>query len=436
MPPPLPERFRLEVRLGRDHDLEEWLATDTSLDRPVLIRFLGPDSTMQRRLQFVRSVRAAAAVSHPHLAAVFQADQIEDGAFSVSEWTGGASLASRLAAGDTIEPDEFLPNAAGLAAALAALHDQGVTHGGIDTSAVTYTVSHPAKLGAFGRPVLSATTHEDVAALARTLEEGLTGSAPGGPPPSESIDGLSPAVDRVLRTGAKGGIGARALSEAFTSAPTPRRAQPESPRPSRRLLIVAVALVAAAGALVGLGRLFTPTGVPILPPPAPANDADGSTSTTVPPTTTTATLPPDEPERLAVSGPETLDPFGGGGENDADVTALVDDDLSTSWRTELYLDPLPLLKPGVGVTVEVEGLPSIMDLLGLTPGTVFDLRWSGSDGNEPDDYEHVARLVAQPGASSVQLPPRRDGTWLVWMTDLPLVGDTYSASISEIRFRP
>lgn len=435
MPPPLPDRFRLEVRLGRDHDLEEWLATDTSLDRPVLIRFLGPDSTAQRRIQFVRAVRAAAAVSHPHLASVYQADQIEDGAFSVSEWTGGASLASRLEAGDTIEPDEFLPNAAGLAAALAALHDQGVTHGGIDTDAITYTVAHPAKLGAFGRPMLSATSHEDVAALSRTLEEGLTGSAPGGPPPSESIDGLSPAVDRVLRVGSMGGMGARALSEAFTSAPSPRRAQPESPRPSRRLLIVAVALVAAAGGLVGLGRLFTPTGVPMLPPPAPVADG-GPTSTTAPATTTTATVPEGEPEPLAVVGPETLDPFGGGGENDDDVGALVDDDLATSWRTELYLDPLPLLKPGVGVTVDVEGTPAILDLLGLTSGTVLELRWSESAGAEPDDFEHVARLVAQPGASTVQLPPRRDGTWLVWLTDLPPVGDTFSASISEIRFRP
>ena len=43
MPPPLPDRYRLEVRVGRDDDIEEWLATDTQLDRPVLVRILGPD---------------------------------------------------------------------------------------------------------------------------------------------------------------------------------------------------------------------------------------------------------------------------------------------------------------------------------------------------------------------------------------------------------
>jgi hypothetical protein len=435
MPPPLPERFRLEVRLGRDDDLEEWLATDTSLDRPVLIRFLGPESTIERRAQFVRAVRAAAAVSHPHLASVYQVDQIDDGAFSVSEWTGGATLASRLGAGDTIEPEEFLPNASGLTSALAALHDQGVTHGGIDTEAVTYTVSHPAKLGAFGRPVLAATTTEDVAALARTLEVGLTGSPPGGPPPSESIDGLSPVVDKILRAGERGSMSARALSEAFATAPTPRRPQPESTRPSRRLLFVAIALVLAAAALVGLGRVFTPSGIPMLPPPAPVAQS-GSTSTSMASTTTTVTVPTDGADVLDVGSPATLDPFGGGGENDGEVEGLVDGDLSTSWRTELYLDPLPLLKAGVGVTVEVDGTPSGLDLLGLSPGAVVELAWAEEAGDVPGDYDVVARLVSQPGASSIQLPARDGGTWLVWFTDLPQVGDTYSASISEVRFRP
>ena len=49
MPPPVSDRYRLEMRLGRDDDIEEWLATDTSLERPVLIRSLGPESSQERR---------------------------------------------------------------------------------------------------------------------------------------------------------------------------------------------------------------------------------------------------------------------------------------------------------------------------------------------------------------------------------------------------
>ena len=436
MPPALPDRFRLEVRLGRDDDLEEWLATDLSLDRPVLIRFLGAESTERRRQQFLTAVRDAATVNHAHLASVYMVEELPDGAYSVSEWTGGATLASRLEAGDTIDPDEFLPNAAGLAAALAVLHEGGVVHGGIDLGAITYTVAHPAKLGAFGRRARGASTHDDVRSLAETLEEGLTGATAGGPPPSESIDGLSPAVDKVLRAGRRSALGARALSEAFASAPTPRRPQPESTRPSRRLLIAAVALVAAAGALVGLGRLFTPSGSPALPPPASPVSADGVTTTSVGLPTTTTTITPTDAATVAISDPATVDPFGGGGENDQLLEAVVDGDPATAWRTEVYLDPLPLLKPGVGLTVDVDGTPRSLDLLGLTTGTAVSLGWSVSGGSTPDDFESVARVVSQPGATSIQLPSRTDGTWLIWFTDLPAAGDDYSASLSEIRFRP
>lgn len=436
MPPALPDRFRLEVRLGRDDDLEEWLATDLSLDRPVLIRLLGPESTVRRRQQFLAAVSGAATVHHAHLAAVYLVDELDDGAYSVSEWTGGATLASRLEAGDTIDPDEFLPNAAGLAGALAVLHEGGVVHGGIDLGAITYTVAHPAKLGAFGRRARGASTHDDVRSLAETLEEGLTGATAGGPPPSESIDGLSPAVDTVLRAGRRGALGARALSEAFASAPTPRRPQPESTRPSRRLLIVAMALVVAAGALVGLGRLFTPSRAPILPPPAEPVAGDGSTTTSVGLPTTTITAAPTDAATVSVARPATVDPFGGGGENDDLLDAILDGDPATAWRTEVYLDPLPLLKPGVGLTVEVEGTPRSVDLLGLTTGAALTLMWSEVGGSTPDEFEAIARLLSQPGATSIQLPARIDGTWLIWFTELPASGDDYSASLSEIRFRP
>lgn len=437
MPPPLPDRFRLEVRLGRDGDIEEWLATDVSLDRPVLIRLLGPETSTERRLQFLAAVRGASTVGHPHLAAVFMVESLDDGAYSVSEWTGGASLHSRLEAGDTIEPDEFLPNAAGLAGALAAMHEAGVVHGGIDLEAITYTVAHPAKLGAFGRRTRGATTHDDVRSLAETLEEGLTGSPPGGAPPSEVIDGLSPSVDRVLRSGRLSTMGARALAEAFASAPTPRRAQPESTRPSRRLLLVAILLVVAAGALVGLGRLFTTTGTPALPPPATSEAGNQVTTTTSAQPTTTTTVPvPSVTPTVTAFGPASRDPFGGGGENDDLLEAVVDGDPATAWRTEVYLDPLPQVKAGVGITVNVRGTPRSVDLLGLTAGASLDLGWSASGGELPDDFERIASLQSQPGATSVQLPARSGGTWLIWFTDLPSNGSDYSASLSEIRFRP
>lgn len=433
MPTSVSDRFRLEVRLGRDGDIEEWLGTDTELDRPVLIRQLGPESSAERRRSFVGAVQQASAVSHLHLTSIYLVEEVEGGAYSVSEWTGGATLEARLAAGDTIEPDEFLTNAAGLASGLAQLHESGVVHGGIDLSAITYTVAHAAKLGSFGRVARGATPHDDVRSLAEVLEQALTGAPPGSSPPSELIDGLSPEVDQVLRAGRRGTMAARTLAEAFASAPTPRRPQPESTRPSRRLLLVALSLVITAAALVGVGRIFTPEGMPVAPPPATTPEdrlTATSTTTSIPATTTTVT----DSRSVQVGTVGTFDPFGGGDENDDTVDAIVDGDLSTSWRTETYLDPLPLLKEGVGVTVGVTGVPREIELWGLSDGASFEVRWAERQTAELSDYEVIARLVSQPGVTALRLPSRQDGRWLIWFTDLPPLDGDYVVSLAEVRF--
>ena len=58
MPPRLPDRYKLNVRVGVDGDVEEWLATDQRLERPVLIRFPGPDADHDRVEAFLASVRS------------------------------------------------------------------------------------------------------------------------------------------------------------------------------------------------------------------------------------------------------------------------------------------------------------------------------------------------------------------------------------------
>jgi serine/threonine protein kinase len=268
MPSPVPDRFKLELRLGRDEDVEEWLATDVSLDRPVLIRSLGPETSVERRDDFVANVSRVAAASHPHLLKVFAVERTDGGAYAVIEWAGGPSLADHVEAGRTVDLTEFLPNAAGLAGALATLHEAGAVHGALDATAITYSVSHPSKLGGFGRSRRTG-VEGDVRNLAAALETALTGSPPVGPPPSERVDGLSPVIDRILRSAQAGGLGARDMEKALAAAPTPRHPEPVPRAGSRRLLYAAIALVALAAALVGVGFIFAGGGPePILPDPA------------------------------------------------------------------------------------------------------------------------------------------------------------------------
>jgi serine/threonine protein kinase len=429
MPTAIPDRYRLDLRLGRDGDIEEWLASDTSLDRPVLIRSLGPDTGDERRKQFVTSVSEAAKAHHPHLAKVFVVEEVQGGAYSVSEWTGGATVADRVGASSGIELEEFLPNATGLAGALKALHESGATHGSIDLSAISYSEAHAAKLGAFGRP-FHGDKDSDVRALSSALESALTGEPPGGPPPSESIDGISPMIDRILRAGQSGSYSAAELEKAFSAAPTPRRPRPEPASTSRRLLYVALGLVLLAVALVGLGALFgTPTN-PIIPSP--------TTGPPAPTTTPDVTSPPTSgASDLAILSVDSHDPFGEGGENDAEVENLVDGSLSTTWQTERYQDRLSLIKPGVGVVAAVRGNPQQLHLAGLSAGTVFEVRWSATLESDPEDWQRVAAGSAPAGTTSVDLPGRSDGFWLIWMTELPLQSDgTYYAQLSELRLEP
>lgn len=430
VPASIPDRYSLEVRLGRDGDIEEWLATDTSLDRPVLIRSLGPESTVERRREFIQAVGGAAAISHPHLARVFAVSEVPGGAYAVLEWTGGATVADRVAANQPIDLPDFLPNASGLAGALASLHDKGAVHGKIDTSAISYSGSHPAKLGAFGRSRWG-DTGDDVRALAAALETALTGSPPGGPPPSERVDGVPKAIDVILRSAQSGQFGAAALEKALQAAPTPRPPQPESGPTPRRLLIAAISLVVAAVGLVAMGFFLAGGSPPVIPSPTTAAtepDADA------PPTSTTVAQVPGP---VVVSEPLALDPFGEGGENDHLAVHLIDDDMTTEWSTERYFDPLPLLKPGVGVSVRVDGVPRSLELVGLTEATSFEVYWTQQRSEDIGTWERIGGGTASPSSTVVHLPARSDGFWLVWLTDLPDTGDGFHQSvIAQLRFSP
>lgn len=434
MPPALPPRYKLEIRLGRDQDIEEWLATDLNLDRPVLIRLLGPDASEKRLSDFVTTVRAAAGVRHPNLEPIYAAEEVSGGAYAVSEWSGGLTLQSRLDGGETLDPSEFAPNAAGLAGALAAVHQAGLVHGAIDPGSILYTVSRPARLGGFGRPRRYLTTPAgDVADLAAVLEKALTGYAPGGPPPSEVVDGLPRAVDQALARAQAGDLSAHELSVAFDAIPRPAPPIPDEAGRWRRAPLLAAILILVAAGLIALGRVLAgETGIPVIPRPS----ATAPTVTTIQAPTTTATSAPGAEVPVQVLGAATFDPFGEGGENDEGIGAVIDGDAASIWRTERYRDPIELLKPGVGFTVTVAGSPRSVEIDGLAAGVSFLLAWSPDRPDDPAQWEPVASGRAEGVPLLLQVPRRESGNWLLWFTSLPLQSDgDYWTLVSEIRFR-
>ncbi len=437
MPPALPDRYQLEVRLGRDGDVEEWLALDTALDRPVLVRALGPEAGPDRCEGFLEAVKGVAQVSHLHLAAIYSAAQLDDTTYSVSEWVGGMTLADRSAAQEPISPEEFVPNAAGLAEAMAVLHAAGQIHGAIDARAIFFSAAHPAKIGAFGRRPLTRYATDDVEALAATLERTLTGGEPGNVPPSQVVDRLSPIVDGALSEARTGMFDAGALASALHTAPPPTMVSAPSGGWNWKWLAPAAFLAVLAVVLIAIGASLVRDEDRAAAIPTPTTGAPPSVSPGAP-------LPPEaEPAPAGGDGPITIvgafsfDPFGDGEEHEELVGSSIDGDFGTSWKTESYLDPLPLQKQGVGLAIEVRGSPSGVDITGVRDGTVWELRWAPAASAALGDWTPLAEGTVRGGQVAADLQAEPDGVWLIWFTDLPASNEgTYNSTVAEVRFRP
>lgn len=426
----LPDRFHPEVRLGRDRESEVWLATDTSLDRPVLARVVGPNAGPERRAAFAAGVRAAAAVTHDHLAAVYAADIGPDAAYAVTEWAGGVTIQDRIEAGEPIPLDDFLPNAAGLADALARLHANGVVHGAIAPDAVLYSAAHPAKLSPFA--TLRGDARADTAALAATLVAGLAGGATDVAP-SQLAEGLPRSVDGALRAASTGKIDAAGLAAALRSAPSPAAPPPRAAWSWRwvgtasSLLVVALVVIVLGFALDASSdsRLLFPVGQATPPP---------TTAAAVP---TTVTPPGAEgpAAQVEVTAVGAFDPFGDGGERDGDIALVLDGQTATAWRTERYFDPLQLIKPGVGIVLASRGSVGEIAIDG-SAGTAVTVAWAEQPADTFEGWSQVAMAVLGAEPTSIAVPARDGGAWLLWFTDLPAQegGEYFYATIAEVRF--
>ena len=105
-------------------------AYDSVLRRIVAIKVLLPQasSPSSAKLRFVREARAAAAISHDHVVAIYAVEDEHDPPFLVMQFIQGKTLHDRIMASGVLTSAEVLRIGMQIADGLAAAHAQGLVH--------------------------------------------------------------------------------------------------------------------------------------------------------------------------------------------------------------------------------------------------------------------------------------------------------------------
>ncbi len=140
-------RYRLLEPLGRGAMSAVWLAHDDELDRQVAVKLLAPSAD---RARFEREARAAAALSHPNICALYDYGDAEGRPYMVLEYLSGGSLEDRLPAGRPLPDADTRRIAAELATGLAHAHERGLVHRDLKPANVLFDGEGRAKIADFG----------------------------------------------------------------------------------------------------------------------------------------------------------------------------------------------------------------------------------------------------------------------------------------------
>jgi len=192
-------KFRLQRVLGRGGMGVVYLADDLALSRKVALKTL-PQLRADALLRLRREARSMAGFLHPNLALIFGLETWRGVPVLVVEYLAGGTLAERLGTGR--EPKEVLRWGLDLAAAIDAMHGQGLLHRDIKPSNIGLTADGVPKLLDFGLAQLTAEVRvglrpPDEAALTLAdsrLRMTLTGHVVGTPLylPPEAFAGAEP----------------------------------------------------------------------------------------------------------------------------------------------------------------------------------------------------------------------------------------------------
>jgi eukaryotic-like serine/threonine-protein kinase len=145
-------RYELSHLVARGGMAEVYRARDQLLDRPVALKVLFPELSVDRSFveRFRREAQAAANLSHPNIVPVFDWGEDNGTYFIVMEFVDGRALSSILRTAGPLHPDRAAEITADVAGALSYAHRHGVVHRDVKPGNVLITEEGTIKVTDFG----------------------------------------------------------------------------------------------------------------------------------------------------------------------------------------------------------------------------------------------------------------------------------------------
>jgi len=122
--------YRLDSCIGQGSAAAVYLARDERRDRPVALKVMVPELARDAdfRTRMIREARAAAALGHPHIIPVFEADETGGILYVAMRYVSGGDARSLLSQAGPLPPGYAGQIIAQIASALDAAHARGLTH--------------------------------------------------------------------------------------------------------------------------------------------------------------------------------------------------------------------------------------------------------------------------------------------------------------------
>src|SRR5437867_4701783 len=153
--------YHIISELGRGGMGQVYEARDTQLGRPVALKFMRRDVTLDSISvgRFIREARAASALNHPNIVTIYEIGETEAGRFIAMELIRGKTL--RAIAEQPVQVDSIREIGGQIAEALAVAHASGIVHRDIKPENIMLRDDGYVKVLDFGLALLNSSNKLD-----------------------------------------------------------------------------------------------------------------------------------------------------------------------------------------------------------------------------------------------------------------------------------